>query len=272
LYRYTAANHPEYLTLATNPYNEHMSFIHHRKPKELVDMWMTYKWGNEDKLGDDDTDGAAHLNRCWNHMASELVPDHEDKPMMSVSLYCCNYFAASRDQIRRLSLATWQKLYDQFVVAGECVPGDGKPRDELRDKFDLGISLEHVAHVMFGGKDLDAGDDARCCGDECVLKDAGCGTARAEGGDAADADAANAVASIGGAKARAAQLSRHVDRMSQKMARYNGEDFSNLGELVEDDVDDAVVVETATEATLGADKTRIKTLEVGLYKLNPVDP
>ena len=45
----------------------------------------------------------------------------------------------------------WQHLYDNLIVNGECVPGEGPVQNRDDDKWQLGIVLEHMSHVMFGG-------------------------------------------------------------------------------------------------------------------------
>ena len=306
--------------LPTNPYNPDMSFLHSRTASELVNMWIGYKWANQDKLGDDpnraqdappslgEATGTSHLNRCWNHLASEFVPPERmpkadqdasseevaatGGPQLSVSLYCCSYFAVSRAQIRRVPLTTWQRLYDQLVVKGECVPGDGSPRDEIRAKFDLGISLEHMTHVMFGGKPLDAGQEARCCGPECVLRDGACDliergeempnlsnkeldALRSGSGEDASDSSSNDVGSLGSARMlalkrhRHAQLEHHTHLADIKFSRYNGKAFyAKLGRS-----DDLVVAELGDgNPALAKDELAKKCRAQAMRKLARGDP
>ena len=148
---------------------------------------------------------------------------------MSVSLYPGAHFAVTRDALLRLPKETWERAYEQLVEKGACVDdadASDAPRDEIRDKFDLGVSLEFLSHVVFGGAALDAGAEARCCGAKCVLQDPSC----AELGDLRkerDADAYD-VASIGGPRFDLdAKRMLSVERV---ISRYNGWNLKELRE------------------------------------------
>ena len=171
------------------------------------------------------------------------------KPPVTVSTYGGDNFAVSRERLTRVPLETWTKLYDRLVTRGECVAEGAETtgRDEIRDKFDLGVGLEHLAHVIFGGMPADAGEAARCCGATCVLRDAACGEDAAESADDEEED----VAAVG---RREAQLSAQMEAIEAKIARHNGWNLVSLraeraamGEAGEadasaaaDDADDAV--------------------------------
>jgi hypothetical protein len=139
------------------------------------------------------------------------------KPPVTVSTYGGDNFAVSRERLTRVPLETWTKLYDRLVTRGECLTegAETSGRDEIRDKFDLGVGLEHLAHVIFGGMPADAGEAARCCGATCVLRDAACGEDAAESADDEEED----VAAVG---RREEQLSAQMEAIEAKIARHNG--------------------------------------------------
>ena len=120
---------------------------------------------------------------------------------------------------------TWKALYQRFAVDGTCLPIDEEsaeaPRDDIRDKFDLGVSLEHLSHVIFGGERLDAGEDARCCGAECALQDAACAKSSSK-----SSKKSSKAASHQPTREEAAEA--HMRVVEEKIGRYNG---WNLREL-----------------------------------------
>ena len=162
-------------------------------------------------------------------VAAEIVSDADRdelaKPPVTVSLYPGAHFAVTRDALLRLPKKTWEKAYEQLVERGTCVKETKEaPRDEIRDKFDLGVTLEFMSHVVFGGASLDAGADARCCGASCVLEDPSC----AELGDLKKDQNADAydVAAIGGPRFDLdAKRMSHVERV---ISRYNGWNLKEL--------------------------------------------
>ena len=163
------------------------------------------------------------------------------KPPVTVSTYGGDNFAVSRERLTRVPLETWTKLYDRLVTRGECVAEGAETtgRDEIRDKFDLGVGLEHLAHVIFGGMPADAGEAARCCGATCVLRDAACGEDAAESADDEEKD----VAAVG---RREAQMEAQMEAIEAKIARHNGWNLVGLraeraamGEAGEADASDA---------------------------------
>ena len=162
-------------------------------------------------------------------VAAEIVSDADRdelaKPPVTVSLYPGAHFAVTRDALLRLPKKTWEKAYEQLVENGSCVKETKEaPRDEIRDKFDLGVTLEFMSHVVFGGASLDAGADARCCGASCVLEDPSC----AELGDLKKDQNADAydVAAIGGPRFDLdAKRMSHVERV---ISRYNGWNLKEL--------------------------------------------
>ena len=146
------------------------------------------------------------------------------KTPISVSLYPGAHFAMTKEQLLKTPLKTWEKSYDMFVTKGVCF--EDKNDDEIRDKFDLGVSLEFLSHVIFGGQELDAGQDARCCGDVCVFEDASC----SELGDFEKTDGADAydVASVGGPRFDADEA--RMLRVESIISRYNGWNLKELRE------------------------------------------
>ena len=146
-------------------------------------------------------------------------------PAPSVSAYLGGSFAVSKERLRRVPLETWKALYQRFAVDGTCLPIDEEsaeaPRDDIRDKFDLGVSLEHLSHVIFGGERLDAGEDARCCGAECALQDAACAKSSSK-----SSKKSSKAASHQPTREEAAEA--HMRVVEEKIGRYNG---WNLREL-----------------------------------------
>ena len=160
-----------------------------RSPVELVERWKDLQWGWDELIHDEKMGGSVgHLSRCWRHIAQQFVPtktadsgdsateeEELEKTPVTVAGYPGLNFAMSREQIKSVPREKWRMVYDNLVIKGECVPRPaGEPRDDIRDKFDLAVTLEHFPHVVFGGKQLDDKDEGRCCGDECVLRDAAC--------------------------------------------------------------------------------------------------
>ena len=160
-----------------------------RSPAELVQRWKDLQWGWDELIHDEKMGGSVgHLSRCWRHIAQQFVPtktadsgdsvtEEEElkKTPVTVATYPGLNFAMSREQIKSVPREKWRMVYDSLVIKGECVPRPaGEPRDDIRDKFDLAVTLEHFPHVVFGGKQLDDKDAGRCCGEECVLRDAAC--------------------------------------------------------------------------------------------------
>ena len=91
------------------------------------------------------------VDKCWRSVAGMFGHSWPENVVPQVSGYCCNLFAASRDNIRRVPKDVWQHLYDNLIVNGECIPGEGPVQNRDDDKWQLGIVLEHMSHVMFGG-------------------------------------------------------------------------------------------------------------------------
>lgn len=160
-----------------------------RSPVELVERWKDLQWGWDELIHDEKMGGSVgHLSRCWRHIAQQFVPtktadsgdsateeEELEKTPVTVAGYPGLNFAMSREQIKSVPREKWRMVYDNLVIKGECVPRPaGEPRDDIRDKFDLAVTLEHFPHVVFGGKQLDDKNEGRCCGDECVLRDAAC--------------------------------------------------------------------------------------------------
>ena len=160
-----------------------------RSPVELVERWKDLQWGWDELIHDEKMGGSVgHLSRCWRHIAQQFVPtktadsgdsateeEELEKTPVTVAGYPGLNFAMSREQIKSVPREKWRMIYDNLVIKGECVPRPaGEPRDDIRDKFDLAVTLEHFPHVVFGGKQLDDKDAGRCCGEECVLRDAAC--------------------------------------------------------------------------------------------------
>lgn len=160
-----------------------------RSPAELVERWKALQWGWDELIHDEKMGGSVgHLSRCWRHIAQQFVPtktadsgdsvtEEEElkKTPVTVATYPGLNFAMSREQIKSVPREKWRMVYDSLVIKGECVPRPaGEPRDDIRDKFDLAVTLEHFPHVVFGGKQLNDKDAGRCCGEECVLRDAAC--------------------------------------------------------------------------------------------------
>ena len=147
-------------------------------------------------------------------------------PAPSISAYPGGSFAVSKERLRRVPLETWKALYQRFAVDGTCLPIDEESaealRDDIRDKFDLGVSLEHLSHVIFGGERLDAGEDARCCGAECALQDAAC----AKSSSSKSSKKSSKAASHQPTREEAAEA--HMRVVEEKIGRYNG---WNLREL-----------------------------------------
>lgn len=69
----------------------------------------------------------------------------------SVSFYCCNMFATTRESIQRIPWHTWRGVYDALVVNGTCHPGRGT-RDRDRGKHEAAGAFEHLGfwHHSFG--------------------------------------------------------------------------------------------------------------------------
>jgi hypothetical protein len=51
----------------------------------------------------------------------------------------------------RYAEAVWEKAYNQLIVKAECVEGAGPVATRDDDKWQIAITLEHLAHIMFGG-------------------------------------------------------------------------------------------------------------------------
>ena len=110
-------------------------YFHKRDPYQ--------EWWSETSLRD--------VDRCWRTVAGWWGHEWPSATVPTVSGYCCNYFAASREKIRATPLATWRKAYETLIERGECAPGAGPVATRADDKWQIAIALEHMAHVMFGG-------------------------------------------------------------------------------------------------------------------------
>ena len=110
-------------------------YFHKRDPYQ--------EWWSETSLRD--------VDKCWRTVAGWWGHEWPSETVPTVSGYCCNYFAASRESIRATPLATWRKAYEALIERGECSPGAGPVATRTDDKWQIAIALEHMAHVMFGG-------------------------------------------------------------------------------------------------------------------------
>ena len=123
-----------YLPLnAGNDFNPNQVYFHKRDPYQ--------EWWQETSL--------RGIETCWRNVASWFGTEWGENEAPAVSGYCCNYFAASRENIRKTPLEVWQKAYHQLIELADC--GGGPVKDRAEDKWKIGITLEHMAHVMFGG-------------------------------------------------------------------------------------------------------------------------
>ena len=126
----------EYLPINVgSDFNPEQVYFHKREPYQ--------EWWSETSLRD--------IDACWRTVAGWWGHEWPEETVPTVSGYCCNYFAASRESIRRTPLETWRKAYEQLIERAECVPGKGPVATRADDKWQIAITLEHLAHVMFGG-------------------------------------------------------------------------------------------------------------------------
>ena len=198
---------------------------HHAKKEKEASLGASFFFASSSAS----SKAVAQQGDAKSAVAAEIVSDADRdelaKPPVTVSLYPGAHFAVTRDALLRLPKKTWEKAYEQLVENGSCVKETKEaPRDEIRDKFDLGVTLEFMSHVVFGGASLDAGADARCCGASCVLEDPSC----AELGDLKKDQNADAydVAAIGGPRFDLdAKRMSHVERV---ISRYNGWNLKEL--------------------------------------------
>lgn len=91
------------------------------------------------------------IEQCWRAVAGWFGHGWAADEVPQVSLYCCNYFAVSKANVRRVPKDVWEKAYDQLIVKGECVEGAGPVVTRDDDKWQIAITLEHLAHVIYGG-------------------------------------------------------------------------------------------------------------------------
>lgn len=63
-------------------------------------------------------------NACYRHLMEAFgAPDLPEDPdaFVVTSLYCCNYFAVSRDMVRRIPFEVWLSTYNDLIVNGGAV-------------------------------------------------------------------------------------------------------------------------------------------------------
>ena len=70
----------------------------------------------------------------------------------SVSFYCCNYFAVSRENILRTPLDTWKLVYDRLVDRGSCLGLRNPDRD--RSLHNGAGAFESLAPLIWGDSGL----------------------------------------------------------------------------------------------------------------------
>ena len=207
------------------------------------------------------TSGGATSATFEDRRAYPVVSE-EDKAELArspvtVSAYRGGNFAVSRERLTRVPLETWKKLYDRLVTRGECLAegSETTPRDEIRDSFDLGVGLEHLSHVIFGGERADAGEAARCCGAACVLRDATCDIADEDEKDGASDDAM---------RRRGERLASHMEAIEAKIARHNGWDLVGLraerAAMDEADASDTASSDSASDSS--SDKVSDKSSDI----------
>ena len=207
------------------------------------------------------TSGGATSATFEDRRAYPVVSEEDKaelaKSPVTVSAYRGGNFAVSRERLTRVPLETWKKLYDRLVTRGECLAegSETTPRDEIRDSFDLGVGLEHLSHVIFGGERADAGEAARCCGATCVLRDATCDIADEDEKDGASDDAM---------RRRGERLASHMEAIEAKIARHNGWDLVGLraerAAMDEADASDTASSDSASDSS--SDKVSDKSSDI----------
>ena len=207
------------------------------------------------------TSGGATSATFEDRRAYPVVSEEDKaelaKSPVTVSAYRGGNFAVSRERLTRVPLETWKKLYDRLVTRGECLAegSETTPRDEIRDSFDLGVGLEHLSHVIFGGERADAGEAARCCGAACVLRDATCDIADEDEKDGASDDAM---------RRRGERLASHMEAIEAKIARHNGWDLVGLraerAAMDEADASDTASSDSASDSS--SDKVSDKSSDI----------
>jgi hypothetical protein len=118
-----------------NDFNPEQVYFYKRDPYQ--------EWWKETSL--------RAIDQCWRTVAGWWGHEWPQETVPTVSGYCCNYFAASRESIRKTPLETWKKAYESLIERAECVPGSGPVATRVDDKWQIAVTLEHMAHIMFGG-------------------------------------------------------------------------------------------------------------------------
>ena len=88
--------------------------------------------------------------RCWELVLhwfgrAAAIPNIRDA---TVSFFCCNMFAVSRENIEQHSLATWRLAYERVVEKGSCA-GDSEP-DAWHAKHTAAGAFEHLSPLIWG--------------------------------------------------------------------------------------------------------------------------
>ena len=105
---------------------------------------------------------AADVKDCWLRVASWFGHPEAFQGMRepTVTVYCCNYFAVTRENIRRIPWHTWNHVYQALVVNGTChdVPAYTTviAPDRDRGKHEAAGAFEHLAHLIWGGSEQTA--------------------------------------------------------------------------------------------------------------------
>ena len=82
---------------------------------------------------------------CWRDVARTF--GLRLSPAPAVTLYCCNYFAVTRERIRRFPLAIWRRAYEKYIVNANC---SALSHVDF-GKHDIAGTFEHLAHMIWGG-------------------------------------------------------------------------------------------------------------------------
>ena len=106
----------------------------------------------------------ALIESCWHSLLGLFGRPLDPTVPISLTFYPYQNFIASRAQLRMHSERSYQLAYERLVVNGTCLDPPiqrGARGNMLHDSLTLNKEtvakgMEHLMHVIFGGRPLDA--------------------------------------------------------------------------------------------------------------------
>ena len=108
----------------------------------------------------------AQVEACWHELLRVFGQPVDPAAQLTLTFYPYQNFLASRSQLHTHSYSDYRLAYDRLVINGSCFDppaqrdAHGLPAHDSVPfhKETVAKGMEHLMHVIFGGRPLDAGE------------------------------------------------------------------------------------------------------------------